>query len=1155
VYSETCYDTSLNEVCIGDWPEARFGITGKCTGRDICFTDSSITSGVINKWNWYKLGSLFSRHQDTCIVFDSCANENIMLVVQDTFGCKDTLMQNLSVYKTPNAMFEHTTNINEAFKALCKSVVFHEFRTDLFQDLCDDSITNIEWFSSSTSYTVTNQGNPVSLFSFQDSGKRDIGLVITSSSGCTDTVKKEYSVYRPRVLTHNYNVACDGDTVHFSNTADFPYGTMQVHWWNNKPNNSQYQTRNGNYKWKFNGPKPHRMIYWVEDTMNCPSTTVIDTIMYYSRPTANFSFPNSICAKSAFSFQDSSIAHGDSVVAWHWSFGDGITSTLQNPTKFYKVSDYYYVTLIIETSSGCKDTITKTIFVKPSPSKPSLTLSPNQKHICVPQLLKFYGSTGSGSIQSKWLLDNVNVLSNSDSLSWIFNDSINQTHTIRYVLQDTNGCFSDSVVTVFTHPLDTTLNSANNGYVCLNSCDTLFGNLDTLYQSYEWEYSVDSINWMVAINNPGNSKIFIVCDTGYYRFKVYNNYGCMRYSKVIRLKTPPVFSMSSISGDSSIVQGQTQLLQYMGTGFPNYQQYTWYRDGIPVLGPGPNLKTYGAAKPGTYWLVATGACGTERTNEIRIRHRAVDPQWDMTYISGYNVLTSATMSSTNGYRVGGDIIVNMGATLTISSHIQFDSCTRIIVNNGGTLQLSNAVFSGNQYWRGIQCHSSGTIIASNSDIWDAVIAIEGTGFAKIDIQNCNFGLNMVHIATHGTNSNISYINVIDNKFGHLYTGPDDEMGCYMAHNGIYVIPIKHRYISLNGGTTPVSISQNKLYLNKLFPSNYFTGIYCDSTLIPNMIGNQLLGWFDTGFYLFHNNQGNYSSNTINNQGRWIFGYPGTNYIYGTALFTKQEKQATISNNRIERYRYGIEYYRLPVGTSEPLTRIKENRILDGTHGLVASYIANPLLTTSSINRIYNAEIPVQITCNLFDNDSLNILGLGNVRDTVFGFNLGGGNYKSAGNKFSGTNYWGCFWEEWKIPTPEYRFKQFSGYPEDPQVGLTPAVNFDGTTGTYSINGYSATVDINLCVTIINRGTYTTSKPEKLEWELTLYPNPFSSEIQIKSNMSIKSYSVYDSRGMEIISGTNADIFNTNMWPAGIYLIRIQNSENMHKIIKLMKVDN
>jgi hypothetical protein len=737
----------------------------------------------------------------------------------------------------------------------------------------------------------------------------------------------------------------------------------------------------------------------------------------------------------------------------------------------------------------------------------------------------------------------------------IFNDSINQTHTIRYVLQDTNGCFSDSVVTVFTHPLDTTLNSANNGYVCLNSCDTLFGNLDTLYQSYEWEYSVDSINWMVAINNPGNSKIFIVCDTGYYRFKVYNNYGCMRYSKVIRLKTPPVFSMSSISGDSSIVQGQTQLLQYMGTGFPNYQQYTWYRDGIPVLGPGPNLKTYGAAKPGTYWLVATGACGTERTNEIRIRHRAVDPQWDMTYISGYNVLTSATMSSTNGYRVGGDIIVNMGATLTISSHIQFDSCTRIIVNNGGTLQLSNAVFSGNQYWRGIQCHSSGTIIASNSDIWDAVIAIEGTGFAKIDIQNCNFGLNMVHIATHGTNSNISYINVIDNKFGHLYTGPDDEMGCYMAHNGIYVIPIKHRYISLNGGTTPVSISQNKLYLNKLFPSNYFTGIYCDSTLIPNIIGNQLLGWFDTGFYLFHNNQGNYSSNTINNQGRWIFGYPGTNYIYGTALFTKQEKQATIGNNRIERYRYGIEYYRLPVGTSEPLTRIKENRILDGTHGLVASYIANPLLTTSSINRIYSAEIPVQITCNLFDNDSLNILGLGNVRDTVFGFNLGGGNYKSAGNKFSGTNYWGCFWEEWKIPTPEYRFKQFSGYPEDPQVGLTPAVNFDGTTGTYSINGYSATVDINLCVTIINRGTYTTSKPEKLEWELTLYPNPFSSEIQIKSNMSIKSYSVYDSRGMEIISGTNADIFNTNMWPAGIYLIRIQNSENMHKIIKLMKVDN
>jgi PKD repeat protein len=840
----------------------------------------------------------------------------------------------------------------------------------------------------------------------------------------------------------------------------------------------------------------------------------------------------------------------------HWTFGDGTTSTVKNPTKFYTVSDYYYVKLIIVTSAGCRDTVTKTIFVKAAPPKPSLTLQPNKNHICVPELLKFYGTSGTGSVQSKWLLNNVNVLMNSDSLSWIFNDTVNQAHTVRYVLEDSNGCFSDSMITIFTHPLDTILLSKNNGYVCANSCDTLYGRLDTIYQSYEWEYSTDSLSWTSPMSNPGNAKEIVVCDTGYYRFKVYNGYGCTSYSRVIHVKFPPAFTMSSLSGDSTIVQGQTQLLQYMGSGFPNYQQYTWYRDGIPVLGPGPNLKTYGASKPGTYWLVATGQCGTERTNEIRVRHRAIDPQWDMTYISGFNFITSTTLSSVNGYRIGGDLIINMGVTLTISSHVQFDSCTRIIVNNGGTLQLSNAVFSGNKFWRGIQCHSSGTINAVNSDIWDAVIAIEGTGFAKITIQNCNFGLNMVHVATRGTNSNISNITVLTSRFGHLYTGPDSLMGCYMAHDGIYVLPIKYRYISLNSGTTPVSVSQNKLYLNKLFPGHYFTGIYCDSTLAPGIIGNEVLGWFDTAMHLFSNNQGNYTNNTINNQGRWLFGYPANNYIYGTAMYTAQEKQANISSNRIERYRYGIEYYRLPVGSSEPLTRIKENRILDGIHGLLASYKANPLLTGSSVNRIYSSEIPVQISCNLFDNDSLNILGLGNVRDTVFGFRLGGGNFKSAGNKFSSTSYYGCFWEELNPKlTPVYKFNSSSGYPEDPEAGTQPSAILDGTPGNMTITGFSIGVFNNNCVSIINRGTQPEIEEEYSNWKLNIYPNPFGDAFTLQSNLDIRSYTIYNLKGEKICEGNIAGLVNVSNWVEGLYFIRVINNSYEAKTIRLMKVDH
>jgi len=299
----------------------------------------------------------------------------------------------------------------------------------------------------------------------------------------------------------------------------------------------------------------------------------------------------------------------------------------------------------------------------------------------------------------------------------------------------------------------------------------------------------------------------------------------------------------------------------------------------------------------------------------------------------------------------------------------------------------------------------------------------------------------------------------------------------------------------------------------------------------------------------------YSSNTINNQGRWIFGYPGTNYIYGTALFTKQEKQATIGNNRIDRYRYGIEYYRLPVGTSEPLTRIKENRILDGTHGLVASYIANPLLTTSSINRIYSAEIPVQITCNLFDNDSLNILGLGNVRDTVCGFKLSPLTFKSAGNKFSSTNYWGCFWEEInpKPLPPVYKFDNSSGYPEDPQVGTIPSVNFDGVTGSFSIQGAPSAP--NPCVSVINRSSQPKIEEGTSEWKLNIYPNPFGDAFTLHSNLDIRSYTIYTLKGDKIAEGKIAGLVKVSNWPEGLYIIRVLNTSNETKTMKIMKTDH
>lgn len=43
----------------------------------------------------------------------------------------------------------------------------------------------------------------------------------------------------------------------------------------------------------------------------------------------------------------------ESIVSWHWDFGNGETSTLANPKVFYKEQKAYEITLTVTTASGC----------------------------------------------------------------------------------------------------------------------------------------------------------------------------------------------------------------------------------------------------------------------------------------------------------------------------------------------------------------------------------------------------------------------------------------------------------------------------------------------------------------------------------------------------------------------------------------------------------------------------------------------------------------------------------------------------------------------------------------------------------------------------------------------------------------------------------
>jgi PKD repeat protein/plastocyanin len=85
------------------------------------------------------------------------------------------------------------------------------------------------------------------------------------------------------------------------------------------------------------------------DNQSASATYARGLTPYNNAPYADFTLS---CSELACSFTDLSTDSDGSVVAWSWTFGDGATSTEQNPTHVYAAASTYTVTLGSTDNSG-----------------------------------------------------------------------------------------------------------------------------------------------------------------------------------------------------------------------------------------------------------------------------------------------------------------------------------------------------------------------------------------------------------------------------------------------------------------------------------------------------------------------------------------------------------------------------------------------------------------------------------------------------------------------------------------------------------------------------------------------------------------------------------------------------------------------------------
>jgi PKD repeat protein len=99
-------------------------------------------------------------------------------------------------------------------------------------------------------------------------------------------------------------------------------------------------------------------------------------------PEANFTYsPSNPEKDEMIQFTDTSTDPDDSVVRWEWDFGDGTTSTLQNPTHSYPTNGTYTITLTVWDEHDADDTISKVIVIANLAPEVGFSHLPNEPKI------------------------------------------------------------------------------------------------------------------------------------------------------------------------------------------------------------------------------------------------------------------------------------------------------------------------------------------------------------------------------------------------------------------------------------------------------------------------------------------------------------------------------------------------------------------------------------------------------------------------------------------------------------------------------------------------------------------------------------------------------------------------------------------------------
>jgi gliding motility-associated-like protein len=488
-----------------------------CYPFPVRFTDLSTASpGTTNtSWLWdFGDGgqASISNPQNT---YHNSGNYTVSLKVTNDKGCFSTLTKPsyIKIDGGVEADFSFTQ------PAVCRTPVTINFSNKS----TGPGILSYQWLFGDGG--TSTQQNPA--YTYNTAGIYSLTLVTTSSNGCVDTIVK------PKLFNFNDirtsftapDSVCENEGISFVNTSssaasatlwDFGDGTTS-----NLANPSKIYTTSGTYTVRL-----------VQAYGAC-SDSATRIIKVRPRPTASFTADRTTFCQtpSTVSFTNTS-ANGAS---WLWNFGDGSTSTQENPSHTYTTTGTFDVTLVVTNALGCTDTLRRPAYI--TVKKPVITFDSLPEEGCVPYRITFHATVTTADPVVSYLWDFGNgATSNAATPTYTY--TTQGTYNVGLTVTTASGCTETYTMpeAVLVGDMPTVNFSAQPREVCAFK-PVSFSNLTTTTGKAEYFWIFGDGGTSTA-ENP----TYEYSDTGTFDVMLFvKNNGCkdsLRIDDYIRIKPP-----------------------------------------------------------------------------------------------------------------------------------------------------------------------------------------------------------------------------------------------------------------------------------------------------------------------------------------------------------------------------------------------------------------------------------------------------------------------------------------------------------------------------------------------------------------------------------------------------------------------------------------